>query len=67
MLQLYNANKGQLGFGYGFIFLVSERTMLGLIFKLPASEVAATIVLFDVQVFNVFAESNRSSSPAATF
>ena len=41
--------------------------MLELIFNLPASGVVATVVLFDIQVFNIFVESHLSSSPAAIF
>ena len=38
-----------------------------LILELLASRAATTIVLFDVRVFNTFAECNLSSNPAATF
>ena len=41
--------------------------MLGLILELPASGAVATIIFFDVRVFNTFAESNQSPCLTATF
>ena len=43
------------------------RMMPGLILELLASGVSSSPFIFDVRIFNAFAESNQSTSLAATF